>query len=182
MPAVCRIVVDDREPAAGVPRALVERGVQVTIARLRYGDYALRNDVVVERKTVYGLHAAVVEGRFWQQVGQLRAGSRAPYLLVEGASLDAGALPTRAVIAVCLGVIGQGVPILWSTDPSQSAEWLHRLALRASGLQPIRDRPAYAHRPKPEHSRVPGRCLLRFRESRQGERERCSKGSEAWPE
>jgi ERCC4-type nuclease len=61
---------------------------------------------------------------------------------------------SHAAIGVCLGVLGQGVPILWSIDATQSAEWLHRLAVRSAGAAPVRDRPAYARRRKPGAERV----------------------------
>jgi ERCC4-type nuclease len=159
MPAVCRIVVDDREPVERVERWLAQRGIDVRVARLRHGDYLLPNGVIVERKTVYGFHASIVEGRFWRQLSELRAATRAPYLLIEGRDLDAGQLSTRSLIGACLGVVGQGVPILWSSDESRTAEWLASLALRASGRQPIRDRPAYAFRKNAPADRV-GEAML----------------------
>ncbi len=159
MSAVCRIVADAREPPDGVPRGLAERGVEVSRRRLRSGDYALPNGVLVERKTVLDLHAAVTSGRFWRQVGSLRDASRAPYLLIEGTSLDDGPLSSRAVRGICLGAIGQGVPILWSTGAADSAEWLVLLASRAAGLKPARDRPTYAQITKPAGERVPEAVL-----------------------
>ena len=144
MSPVCRIVVDAREPLDRIPATLREIGVTVVEARLPHGDYALPNGVVVERKTVYGLHDSLIRGNFWRQLGELRGGARAPYLLVEGRNLHAGRLGERAVIGAMLGVIGQGVPVLWSLDEFETAEWLAGLARRAAGSQPVRDRPAYA--------------------------------------
>jgi DNA excision repair protein ERCC-4 len=149
MPPVCRIVVDDREPRDRLPSALRARGVEVRFTRLRVGDYLLPNGVLVERKTVRDFHASIVEGRFWTQIRALRGASRAPYLLVEGRGLERGQLSHRAVIGVLLGVIGQGIPVLLAGDAPSSAEWLASLAIRSSGRQPRRDRPAYARRRNP---------------------------------
>jgi Fanconi anemia group M protein len=149
MGAVCRIVVDAREPLDRIPAGLRERGVDVRVARLHVGDYLLPNGVLVERKTVRGFHAGVVEGRFWTQIRALRGASRAPYLLIEGRDVERGQLSERAVVGALLGVIGQGIPVLRSLDERSSAEWLASLAVRAAGRQPRRDRPEYARRPKP---------------------------------
>jgi ERCC4-type nuclease len=144
MSPVCRIVVDCREPLDRIPRALRQLGIAVAKARLSNGDYALPNGVVVDRKTVYGFHDSLTRGTFWPQLGRLRGATRAPYLLVEGRNLHAGRLAERAVIGAILAVVGQGVPVLWSSDEFETAEWLAALARRAAGRQPVRDRPAYA--------------------------------------
>jgi Fanconi anemia group M protein len=159
MPPVCRIIADSREPAYGVPRALAERGVAVVVERLIHGDYALPNGVVIERKTVNGLHASITGGRFWDQVAELRRSCRAPYLLIEGPLVPRELPWSHTAIGVCLGVLGQGMPIIWSVDTTQTAEWLHRLAVRSAGAAPVRDRPAYARRRKAGAEHVPEAIL-----------------------
>ena len=129
--------------------ALRQRGVDVRIARLEVGDYLLPNGVRVERKTVRDLHTSVVDGRFWTQIRALRGACRAPYLIVEGHDENRGQLSERAVVGVLLAVIGQGIPVLRSANVRNSAEWLASLGLRSSGIQPRRDRPAYARRRNP---------------------------------
>ena len=44
---------------------------------------------LVERKSVRDLHLAIINGRFWPQIGRLSRTTMRPYLLVEGADLDA---------------------------------------------------------------------------------------------
>ena len=159
MEPVCRITTDAREEASGVPHALAERGIDVCVERLPVADYALPNGVLVERKTTRGLHLAVVDGRLWRQIGDVRQASRAPYLLVEGPDLDDGPLTPAAVRGVCLTIIGHGVPILWALDAQQSAVWLDQLVSRASAPRVARDRPVYAQMRKPRGDRVPEAML-----------------------
>src|SRR5436190_23990646 len=66
---------------------------------------------LVERKSVFDLHAAIIEGRFWPQIGRLSRTARRPYLLVEGVDLDAGPLkPASARGAVlAVGELGIGI-------------------------------------------------------------------------
>jgi DNA excision repair protein ERCC-4 len=141
---VCRIVVD-----VAVVRALRALGCEIEVASLVVGDYVVAHGVVVERKTVRDLHLTVVNGRFWRQIGGLRAGAARPYLLIEGTDLDAGPLAPNAVRGVCLAVVEQDVPIIRSAGPADSALWLARLARRSILVRPAADRPVYAQRPAP---------------------------------
>jgi ERCC4-type nuclease len=144
------VIADIYERASGVPRLLGELGVAVEIRSLLVGDYVVGERAVVERKTVRGLHAAVIQGKFWPQLGCLREGARFAYLLVEGRDLDNGPLTDVAIRGICVAVMDLGVGILRSTNAKDSALWLHRLAERRARVR-YRNRPAYAQRPKRGH-------------------------------
>src|SRR5205807_6152185 len=107
----------------------------------------IQERAIVERKTARGLHAAIIAGRFWQQVCRLREGAHFAYLLVEGADLDDGPLAPQAVRGVCVALTDLGVNVIRSTDAMDSALWLQRLAERRNRVR-YRNRPAYAQVPK----------------------------------
>ena len=155
VPPVCRIVADTFECVSGVADELRALGVQVEMVTLPAGDYDLGSGVLVERKTVADLHLSIERGRLWGQIGKLRIHARLLYLLVEGRDLDHGSLSPAAIRGACLGVIGQGVPLVRSEGSIDSALWLRLLALRIDGARFGRDRPSYAQRLKP------GRELVR---------------------
>jgi DNA excision repair protein ERCC-4 len=142
-----KIVVDVHEQRSGILEGLEALGARVALARLPAGDYAVGRGIVVERKRVLNLHAAVLEGKFWPQLGRLRAGCRGAYLLIEGTDIDRGPLHPASVRSLCLAVIDQGVPVLRSYQQRDSAIWLYRLALRAHSTGRPPDRPPYAQRP-----------------------------------
>jgi ERCC4-type nuclease len=144
-----KIVVDVHERQSGIAVALAELGAEIEVAPLPAGDYAVGADTLVERKRVLDLHAAVLKGRFWPQLGKLRAACAFTYLLVEGSDLDRGPLHHNAVRGVCLAVIDQGIALLRSGYQRDSALWIHRLAVRCQQLEPAAERPAYAQRPRP---------------------------------
>ena len=143
-----RIIVDVHEEQSGIPALLRELGAEVEIASLPAGDYAVGVDTLVERKRVLDLHAAVMKGRLWPQLGKLRAACAFPYLLVEGTHLDRGPLHPNAIRGVCLAVIDEGIALLRSMVQADSAQWIHRLAVRCQRVELPADRPAYAQRPK----------------------------------
>ena len=138
-----RIIVDVHERQSGIADTLRELGAEVEIASLPAGDYAVGADTLVERKRVLDLHAAVLKGRLWPQLGKLRAACAYPYLLVEGTDIDRGPLHHNAVRGACLAVIDQGIALLRSGYQRDSALWIHRLAVRCQEIEPAADRPAY---------------------------------------
>ena len=143
------IIADVHERASGVPQLLSQNGAKVELRPLSAGDYDLGGDALVERKTVRGLHAAIVAGTFWPQIGKLRRAGRFVYVLVEGRDLDDGPISPAAVRGACIAVTDIGVTLLQSLDVCESALWLYRLAKRRHDAPP-RNRPPYAQRPKAE--------------------------------
>ena len=136
------------ERPSGVPDLLARSGVDVRVVRLAAGDYAVGAGGLVERKSMPDFHASIMSGRFWAQIGKLRAASARAYLLVEGPDLDEGPLHPNAIRGVCVAVIDLDVALIRTTDPADTARWLHRLAERRH-RKAGRDRPVYAQRPAP---------------------------------
>jgi ERCC4-type nuclease len=155
-----KIIVDVHERQSSIADTLAELGAVIEIAPLPAGDYAVGADTLVERKRVLDLHAAVLKGRLWPQLGKLRAACAFPYLLLEGSDIDRGPLHHNAVRGVCLAVIDQGIALLRSGYQSDSALWIHRLAVRCQEVEPAADRPAYAQRPRPKPGEETAEALL----------------------
>jgi DNA excision repair protein ERCC-4 len=142
------IIADIYERASGISDALTRLGAVVDVASLPAGDYAVGAQTIVERKSVLDLHGAILKGRFWPQLGKLRAECKFPYLLVEGRELDRGPLHPNAIRGACLTAMELGIGLLRTEDRDDSARWLHRLAVRCQRVEHSPDRPAYAQRPK----------------------------------
>ncbi|MFN8223807.1 MAG: ERCC4 domain-containing protein [Gaiellales bacterium] len=145
-----RIVVDVQERRSGIPDLLAELGADVEVVSLPAGDYLLGDDTIVERKAVLDLHGAVSKGHLWGQLAKLRSSCAFPYLLVEGRSIDGGSrgIHPNAIRGACLAVIDQGIAILRSDDPRDSARWLHRLAVRCQREAPPAELPPHVARPE----------------------------------
>ena len=121
------ITVDVRERRSGVPRLLAELGLVVELVTLAVGDYAIGNRVI-ERKTVSDLGHSLADHRLWSQVAALRRDPRRAYLIVEGASLDGDTTPPRALRGAMLKVLDNGIRLLRTESPADSALWLSVLA------------------------------------------------------
>ena len=131
------IVVDVAERASHIADHLRELRVVVREAVLPCADYIVGPSDAVERKSVADLHRSVVTARLWQQVAALRAEFERPYLLVEGASLDHGAVSAPGIRGAVLQVVSDGVPVIWSSSTCDSALWLRLLARRAHAGGPV---------------------------------------------
>jgi ERCC4-type nuclease len=68
---MARTEVDTHEPD-GMLRLLHGLGIDVSRMRFWAGDYEVADRAIVERKTVRGLHAAIIKGTFWPQLGRMR--------------------------------------------------------------------------------------------------------------
>lgn len=121
------ITVDVQERRSAVPAALAEMGVEVAMATLPVGDYAIGGRVV-ERKSIADLHHSLVDGRIWGQVRALRRDPRRAYLLAEGADLDDGSVPARPLRGALLKIMDNGIGLIRTSSPEDSAVWLRVLA------------------------------------------------------
>jgi ERCC4-type nuclease len=151
-------VIDSREPE-GMCALLQDVGLTVAKKRLWAGDYEVGDRAIVERKTVRGLHLAIVNGDFWPQVGRVRNVARFAYLVIEGRRLDAGPLTPAAVRGICIAVMDLGVHVIRTDDLNDTARWLQRLAERRAAKR-FRSRPAYAQRPQPHADGFAARAAL----------------------
>jgi Fanconi anemia group M protein len=142
------IIVDIYEPESRIAEYLEELGASVEFRLLDAGDYVVGEGVLVERKRVLDLHVAIVRGRLWRQIGQLRSSCRRPYLLIEGTDLGRGPLHIEAVRGAYLAVLDQGIGVLRSDHQRDRAAWLYRMAVRRQHTHGKGDKPVYAQRPK----------------------------------
>ena len=124
------VVVDRREREGRLLTALQQRGVPTEVRRLAVGVY-IAGSAIVERKSVRDLHLSIIQQRFWPQIGRLSRATRHPYLLVEGADLDAGPLRPESVRGAILAVQELGIELIRANSPQDSALWLEILAGRS---------------------------------------------------
>jgi ERCC4-type nuclease len=124
--AVRRIVADHREAPSGVPKALATHSnVELTIHRLRLGDYSVNDTLIVERKTLTDFAQSIRDGRLFTQASRLARVKRArPCLILEGTRINhwSGALPRSAVQGAIITVtLVFGLPVLRSASPEETA-------------------------------------------------------------
>jgi len=137
------VIADHREIPSGVPPALEKLGVRVELATLPAGDYVVRTQTKIERKTVRDLHSAVASSRFWQQLNRLRASAQYPIVVVEGQNLDAGPLSKSGVRGALVALGDRGIPVIRSTGPDDTALWIRSIAPSRTPRKRVWVRPPY---------------------------------------
>lgn len=81
-----RIVCDTAEVPSGIPARLSRGGVEVEIARLAAGDYALPGGLLIERKSPRDLVDSLLSERLYEQLTDLCEAQTPVALLIEGDS------------------------------------------------------------------------------------------------
>jgi ERCC4-type nuclease len=150
------IVADVFEEGSGIPASLRRLGARVVVEPLSAGDYRISGGALIERKTVADLHGSLGRGRLWSQIGRVRDAAVLPFLFVEGPDIDDGPRHPNAIRGCLLAIADLGVAVVRSRDPADSAQWLHRLAVR----QERRQRASTATPTPRRRVPLPGLCVL----------------------
>lgn len=136
--------MDIFESESGIAERLRAMSVPVAVRPLPAGDYVV-GDRWIERKTIRDLDGAIIAGRFWRQIGRLRARNADCCLIVEGERLDSSCLNPASVRGVLLSVAALGVDVVRSADPNDTALWIAVMA-RRNTRSAARRRPQYAQK------------------------------------
>jgi len=126
------IVVDDRETSSKVVEILSETGASITLQRLAFGDYAIGDRILIERKTARDFVDTLVERDLLGQTRDLAANALRPIMIIEGGDLagqrDIHPNAIRGVLAAI--TVDLGVSILFTKDEEDTAQMISVLARR----------------------------------------------------
>lgn len=118
------VQVDDRESRGPVAELLAQSpDFQVTVRRLKLGDYLVDGRFLFERKTLTDLVLSIIDGRLFQQALKLSETTLRPALILEGTTQDFAGCGMRwepiqgALVTVSLFC---GVPLLRARTPAET--------------------------------------------------------------
>jgi Fanconi anemia group M protein len=127
-----KIVIDDRETSSKVVEVLSGMGAAIRLERLAYGDYAIGDRILVERKTAPDFLDTLVNRDLLGQVKAMADAVIRPVLIIEGGDLytqrDIHPNAIRGVLAALS--IDMGVSVLFSRDEQDTAQMLMVIAKR----------------------------------------------------
>ncbi len=125
-----KIIADTREFKSSVVRHLAVRDIIVESRQLDIGDYLVSERVGVERKEAVDFVASVMDGRLFQQVKALKRAYQSPLIIIEG-DIRSGRLSAESVRGTLASIaVDFGVPIMFTADDSETAEFLITLVKR----------------------------------------------------
>lgn len=132
-PEKLRIIADTREFKSSVVRHLAVKDIIVESKQLDVGDYLISERVGVERKEAEDFVASVMDGRLFQQVKALKRAYQAPLIILEGGDIYARRLSADSVRGVLASIVVDfGVPIIFTANDTETAEFLMTLVKRES--------------------------------------------------
>ncbi len=130
------ITVDDRETSSRVAVRLHELGASITLQRLEFGDYAIGDRILVERKTVRDFMDTLVERDLFGQIRAMADVVPRPVLIIEGEEdlYEVRNIHPNAVRGTLAAItVGMSVTLLRTRDADDTAEMLYVLAQREGG-------------------------------------------------
>lgn len=150
------ILADDRENAGGVIAQLRARAdVELTVQRLRFGDFVIADHYVVERKTLRDFAVSVIDGRLFRQSAAIAANASRGVIILEGSPATAADLGvSRAALqgALITITVFYGLALLRSRDSAETAQLLIYLGRQAKHLAEG-GLPRHGYRPKGKRAR-----------------------------
>ena len=131
------IIADDRESSSKVVECLHNSGVSISLERLLYGDYAIGDRVLVERKTARDFVDTLVERDLIGQIKRMSDAVLKPVLIIEGDDLYSkrNISPNAIRGALCAISVGLGVSIFYTKTPEETADMLFVIANREEGRE-----------------------------------------------
>lgn len=132
IPALSRIIVDNREKNSLVASELMSKGFEIEFKQLPVGDY-LVNDVAIERKTISDLKSSIINKRIIQQLLELKQYPK-HLLIVEGIldeNVYQGIIHENALRGFLLSVALEfQTPIIFTHNAEDTAKYISVLARR----------------------------------------------------
>jgi DNA excision repair protein ERCC-4 len=118
------VQVDDRESNGPVVELLTQSPeFEITVTRLKLGDYLVDGKFLFERKTLPDLVISIVSGRLFTQAVRLATTSWHPAIILEGTAQDLADIGMRweaiqgALVTVTLFC---GIPLLRTRSPEET--------------------------------------------------------------
>ncbi len=148
-----QIIMDDRERVSIlIERLQTQFSVTCRRERLKYGDYKIPPDTIVERKTTHDFCVSLIQGRLFRQAYWLAECTDNPILLIEGESF-ANKNISLACIRGALATLAQSfrLPVLRTHDEAESAWLLACLAKQRRRLAKNHG-PLHGYKPRRLHS------------------------------
>ncbi len=126
------VIADTRELGALASRELVKLGAVIKTETLEVGDFVLSDRVVVERKDVDDFAASVIDGRLFEQAARMKGAYAKPIMLVEGERITgSGRIRPEAMMGAYASIlVDYGIPIVWTREPSETAQLMFAVARR----------------------------------------------------
>ena len=143
-----QIVTDYREKGSDVMKKLVEAGISLRLEKLHSADYLCSPQCAVEFKTVEDFVNSIIDGRFTEQLKELKNFSK-PLVVVQGEQdiYSVRKIHPNAIRGMLATItVGFGIPIIQTKNAAETASLLAIIAKREQDT--ARDFSMHAKKPQ----------------------------------
>ena len=125
------VFADYREEKSGVVEKLKELRMTVKVIQLPVGDYLVSDRIAIERKSDNDFVNSIIDGRLFQQAGELIKNFSRPVVIVEGNDFSSRKVHPNAIRGALISLATDyGIPILFTKDYVETAELITAIAKR----------------------------------------------------
>ncbi|MEM2134596.1 MAG: DEAD/DEAH box helicase [Candidatus Freyarchaeota archaeon] len=126
------VYVDNREIGSDVVRELTRLNVKIIPMQLQVADYLVSEKVAIERKAAEDFLQSIIDKRLFPQVKEITSNYEKPVLIIEGRDFyGKHAVHPEAIRGALVSIaIDFKLPIIWTTDPQETARMIHTIARR----------------------------------------------------
>ncbi len=129
-----QVFVDDREAGGAALEKLLELGAIVKPVRLLVGDFILSERVCVERKTAADFESSIIDGRLFNQAGELKNHFESPLVALVGDEFQR--IHPKALRGAFIALtVDYKIPLLFFATDEELGEFLYALAEREQLLE-----------------------------------------------
>ena len=128
-----QIVTDYREKGSDVMKRLVEAGISLRLEKLHSADYLCSPQCAVEFKTVEDFVNSIIDGRFTEQLKELKKNFSKPLVIVQGEQdiYSVRKIHPNAIRGMLATItVGFGIPIIQTKNAEETASLLAIIAKR----------------------------------------------------
>lgn len=123
-----RVIVDSRERNQALLDRLCENGICIDNKTIPIGDYILSDRVCIERKTLSDFQSSIRDGRIFEQIKALKYNYTTPLMIVEEDKNEFRMNKQSVLGALCSIAVREGVNVLFSADPIETADIISIIA------------------------------------------------------
>jgi ERCC4-type nuclease len=110
---------------------LKEYDCDVVEKRLDVADFIPFEDIGVERKSAEDFVQSIIDGRLFEQIKNMKESFQRPLLLIEGNNFYSRNINPNAIKGALASVaLDHAVPIIWTSNKRDTAEFLYVIAKR----------------------------------------------------
>jgi ERCC4-related helicase len=146
-----KIVVDSREKSNRIIKQLMDKGVDIELKQLTYGDYILSEHIGVEFKTKKDFVDSLLDGRMFEQASALARNFTKPLFIVQGEEdlFSIRNVNSNAILGALASIATSfRIPVIFTKNTEETADLFYSILKKQTKQETRFEVNQHAHKPK----------------------------------